>query len=115
MFEFQKLEVYKKAKAYNKFSRQILTTVPYDKVVNYQLRRAAHSIVLNIAEGSGRFTRLDKRHLFIIARSSLFECVSIIDELNDDQLLEPETFQKYMEDSVTLSKMLFTMIQNLSK
>jgi hypothetical protein len=31
------------------------------------------SIVLNIAEGSGRFSNADKRNFYIIARSSIFE------------------------------------------
>jgi four helix bundle protein len=38
-----------------------------------QLVRAAGSVGANIAEGAGRWTEADKRHLFLIARGSLYE------------------------------------------
>jgi hypothetical protein len=39
-----------------------------------QLDRASVSIVLNIAEGSGRFTPAEKAHFYLIARGSAMEC-----------------------------------------
>ena len=57
MFDFENLEVYKKAKAFNtEINSSILRNDNLDSVVKNQLRRASLSIVLNIAEGSSRFS-----------------------------------------------------------
>ena len=62
MFDFEKLEVYKKAKEFNRITTSFLHEKNLDRVTNDQLRRAAFSIMLNIAEGSGRYSKADKRN-----------------------------------------------------
>jgi four helix bundle protein len=50
-----------------------------------QLSRASSSIVLNLAEGSGRFGKKDQRRFYSIAFGSLRECQAIIDlELSEN-------------------------------
>jgi four helix bundle protein len=44
-----------------------------------QLERASSSIVLNTAEGLGRFSPLDKTRFFVIARGSAMESAATID------------------------------------
>ena len=44
-----------------------------------QLTRASSSIVLNLAEGSGRKQTNDRKHFFQIAYGSLKECEAILD------------------------------------
>ena len=78
MFDFEKLLVYQKAKSFCKEVSTILSQKNSDKVTGDQLRRASFRIMLNIAEGSSRFSSRDRRKLLVIARGSAFECVAII-------------------------------------
>ena len=60
MFDFEKLTVYSKAKKYNKKVNQFLKDTRLDTTNRDQLRRASFSIMINIAEGTGRFTKPDR-------------------------------------------------------
>lgn len=115
MFDFEKLDVYKKAKSFNSGIRELLKTTKLDIPTNDQLRRAAFSIVLNIAEGSGRFTKPDRKNFFIIARSSIFECMAILDVLKDESIIETSKFEGFYNGAEELSKMLFAMIKKLEQ
>jgi four helix bundle protein len=53
MFEFEKLDVYKKAKIFNARIREFIRNTKLDNTTKDQLRRAAFSVVLNLAEGVG--------------------------------------------------------------
>jgi four helix bundle protein len=44
-----------------------------------QLQRAASSVVLNLAEGSGRFSEKDQKRFFHIAFGRLRECQAVFD------------------------------------
>ena len=44
-----------------------------------QLSRAASSVCLNIAEGAGEFSALEKARFYRIARRSATECAAILD------------------------------------
>ncbi len=114
MFDFEKLEVYIKSKKYNKSVTTFLQTNKQDRVTNDQLRRASFSIMLNIAEGAGRFTNKDKRNFYVIARGSVFECVAIFDYLKEIGAVEEELYKRYYNYLEELSKMLFGLIKNLT-
>lgn len=81
MFDFEKLQVYQKAKDFNVEVQKLLDKCNLEKHVHSQLHRAAFSIMLNIAEGSGRFTKPDKRNFYVIARGSVHECAALLDFL----------------------------------
>jgi four helix bundle protein len=85
-----------------------------DKYVIDQLGRASFCIPLNIAEGSGKFSRADRRNFFVIARASVFECIAILDILSDAGKLTEEELNVLMTDADELSRILFSMIKNLS-
>ena len=113
MFDFEKLDVYKKAKIFNSGIRDFIKNTRLDSTTRDQLRRAAFSIVLNLAEGSGRFTNPDRRNFYIIARSSSFECVAILDVLKDESIIAEDAFRRFYNQAEELSKILFAMIKNL--
>jgi four helix bundle protein len=114
MFDFEKLIVYKKAKKFNAINRSFLKNSKLDATSKDQLRRASFSVVLNIAEGSGRFSKRDRRNFFVISRSSIFECIAILDILRDEKSIADELFDSIYYLGDELSKILFTMIKKLS-
>ena len=113
MFDFEKLDVYKKAKLFNSGIREFIKNTRLDGATRDQLRRAAFSIVLNLAEGSGRFTHPDRRNFYIIARSSIFECIAILDVLKDELIIEEGAYSGFYDQAEELSKILYAMVKNL--
>jgi four helix bundle protein len=114
MFDFEKLQVYQKAKEYNvQVRKEILSIKALDKSAKDQLRRAAMSIMLNIAEGTSRFSNADKRNFYVISRGSVFECVAVNDILESENIISVETKMEFYGKAEEISKMLFAMIKNL--
>ncbi|TSC71536.1 MAG: S23 ribosomal protein [Parcubacteria group bacterium Gr01-1014_48] len=93
--DFENLKVYCYAKELN---REILHFVKNNKHIDPylrdQLRRASISIVINIAEGSGKFSKADKRNFYTIARGSTYECVSLFDIIHDEQQITDAEYKK---------------------
>lgn len=115
MFDFERLEVYQKAKYFHAdVCGYLLKAINLDAGTKNQLRRASLSIVLNIAEGSSRFTKPDRKHFYIIARGSVFECVAIFDNLKLQNFIDEKMFSEYYSRYEELSRMIFAMIRNLS-
>ena len=115
MFDFEKLEVYKKARQFNLIITDFLEEVPrVSKNKKDQFERAAFSIMLNIAEGSGRFTNKDKRNFYVISRGSTFECVAILDYLSAKNIIDAKTYSLHYSSLEEISKMLLAMIKRLS-
>jgi four helix bundle protein len=75
-----RLDVYAVALA---FHQQMtgLTLGRGQAAVRDQLTRASLSIVLNVAEGAGRFSPGDKARFYGMARGSACECAAILDVL----------------------------------
>ena len=81
MFGFQRLDAYRAATEFLGVTWRIVVRIPkgHGDIVD-QLRRAALSVPLNIAEGSGKFNR-DAVRFYTIARGSALECAAILDAL----------------------------------
>ncbi|MGE5185320.1 MAG: four helix bundle protein [Acidobacteriota bacterium] len=78
MLHFRSLDVYRCAVAHLPLAYALAKKL--DSEMANQLRRAALSINLNIAEGTGRFQR-DQRKFLVTARGSALECGAIIDAM----------------------------------
>ena len=113
MFDFQKLEVYQKAHLFNECIQPFLKGIKLDKIYKDQLRRAAFSITLNIAEGTARVSKADRRNFYVISRGSAYECQAILDHLKRINLMELREYEQCSNILVEISKMLFSMIKRL--
>ncbi|MFC1571865.1 four helix bundle protein [Candidatus Margulisiibacteriota bacterium] len=80
-----------------------------------QLRRAASSIVLNIAEGSGKWTKRDKVNFYRIARASAFECVGALDLISIYQLVEQQNKEKLKNELVKIAGEIQALIFGVEK
>jgi len=82
MLTFQKLDVYQRAIEFLALTTEATAALPKGyAALGDQLRRAASSIPLNIAEGAGRTGRLDTARCYAIARGSAMECAAALDAL----------------------------------
>lgn len=113
MFPFQKFEVYNKAKHYKHEISLLIKSQKIEEPLRSQINRASLSIVLNIAEGSGRFSKADRRNFFVIARSSIFECVAALDILLEEKSIDEDIYYKLLPLAEELSRMLLSLISHL--
>jgi four helix bundle protein len=113
-FDFQKLEVYRKSRDFHITCKSILKNISVEKYVNDQLGRASYSVVLNIAEGSAKQTKPDRKNFFTISRGSVFECAAILDILRKEEKINDHDYSSAIKLADEISRILFTMIKNLS-
>ena len=81
MFGLQRLDVYKASIRFLGVADGFAARCRGRASLADQLRRAALSIPLNIAEGSGKFGP-DARRFYAMARGSALECAAILDALS---------------------------------
>ena len=80
VFDHQRLDVYQRSIDFVALAEEVISHLPRGRSdIADQLRRAAASIALNIAEGAGEFSPTDKARLYRIARRSATECAAILD------------------------------------
>ncbi|MGP8237801.1 MAG: four helix bundle protein [Limisphaerales bacterium] len=80
-FDHEKLEVYQESLAFVAWLEPLLQKLPKSIAVRDQLDRASTSIVLNLAEGNGKYTSPDRCRFFDISRGSALECAAALDVL----------------------------------
>ncbi len=79
-FDHEKLDVYQVAIEFVAKADDIVEQLPRGRgYLADQLQRAALSIVLNIAEGAGKFSPADKSVFYTRARGSATESAAVLD------------------------------------
>jgi four helix bundle protein len=80
ILDHEKLDVYKISIDFMAIAIRITKSIPrgYSSLSD-QLKRAAWSIPLNIAEGCGKRGVNDKKRFYAIARGSAMECAAVLD------------------------------------
>jgi four helix bundle protein len=115
MFDFCKLDVYQKAKAFCILMHKLISDGKFDRTTNDQLRRASFSIMLNIAEGTSRFSNKDRKNFYVISRGSAFECAAILEYLFEVAEISKDAYSNYLKNLEEISKMLYGLIRGLDK
>jgi len=116
-FMFEKLEVYQRAVSLSEKVTRLTENFPpkgYYHLVD-QLRRAALSICLNIAEGNGRWHPKDRKNFFWIARGSIFECVPLVELCRREGLITEENCAELRAELEALAKMMTALIRGVEK
>ncbi len=110
-FDHEKLKVYQKALEFIVWIQPILSKLDYRSDIRNQLERASNSILLNIAEGNGKFTDKDRCRYFDISKGSVLESSSCIDIIFIKKIIsqDEKTFGKQM------LKEIFSMLIGLIK
>ena len=113
MFDFEKLEVYQIAKGVVTDSLKIIySNTKLDPYIKDQWKKASLDILLNLAEGTGRMTSADKKHYITISRSSVFECVAILQILGETATLPMAEAQNLYDRYEKISKMILGMYRS---
>lgn len=106
-FNFENLDVYKKSLDFSNSIYDLTKTWSreYHSSLTDQIRRAALSIVLNIAEGASR-TKLEFKRFITISRGSAHECVPILEIACKQGIIDNKRKEDLLEELLVLSKML---------
>ncbi len=114
-FDFEKLKVYRKAVNFADTLYIATRKFPaYEKFgVVSQLRRAALSISFNIAEGTGRHHNNERRQFYRMARSTVHECIPLLEISKRQGYLSEEKSLHYYKDCHELARMINGLIKSL--
>lgn len=117
MSDYEELKVYQKALIFVDRIYELTKDYPKEELYGIvsQLRRAAVSIVCNIAEGSGRYHDKEYIQFLRIARASVFECMALIEISQRRGYLAKDRADSLEKSGEEISKMLNALIKTISK
>jgi four helix bundle protein len=83
-FDHERLDVYRTSLGFVVASSRLIEALPsgYGYLAD-QLRRAALSVTLNIAEGAGEYAPAEKARFYRMAKRSATECAAILDVVKE--------------------------------
>lgn len=114
MFAFEDLRVYNDALSFTKDIYKLTKVFPKDEVfgITSQLRRAATSVALNIAEGSG-LSRKEFKNFLRRARGSTYECIPILAIALDGNYISGEDHQKVYNTCNALARSISALMKSV--
>lgn len=112
-FDHEKLKVYQKALDFVKWGHLLLKNVKKNSTTD-QFDRASDSIVLNIAEGNGKYTSRDRCRYFDIAKGSGFESAACLDLMLVKEMISKEICTEGKEQLNEIISMLIGLIKSNS-
>lgn len=114
-FDHERLDVYRVAIDFVATAAVLIEGLPpRQSHLADQVSRASTSIVLNIAEGAGEFSRREKARFYRMALRSATECAAILDVLKRLGLVSEAAAASGREPLLRIVSMLTRMIQGLS-
>ncbi|PIY96805.1 MAG: hypothetical protein COY66_02645 [Candidatus Kerfeldbacteria bacterium CG_4_10_14_0_8_um_filter_42_10] len=115
LFRFRNFRVYKDALNFRKEIYELTKKFPKGELFNLtsQTRRAANSILLNIAEGSNRLTDLDFGRFLNTSLTSLEEVVACLDIALDEKYISAKEHDEYLAKAELLGKKLIAFCKKL--
>src|SRR5439155_14673654 len=113
-FDHEKLDVYQESIAFCGWVGELLGQISAKAAAKDQLDRASTSVPLNIAEGNGKFSTVDRARFLEIARGSALECAACLDVLAVRKLVAPERILPAKERLVRIVNMLMGMLKRFS-
>jgi four helix bundle protein len=113
-FDHEKLDVYQESIAFCGWVGELLSEISAKAAAKDQLDRASTSLPLNIAEGNGKFSTVDRARFLEIARSSALECAACLDVLEVRKLIGAERVILGKEKLVAVVNMLMGMLKRFS-
>lgn len=114
-FDHEKLEVYRESIAFCGWVGELLAEISGKASAKDQLDRASTSLPINIAEGNGKFSSVDRARFLEIARGSALECAACLDVLAVRKLVSPERILPAKEQLVRIVNMLMGMLKRFSE
>ncbi|MCX8106889.1 MAG: four helix bundle protein [Ignavibacterium album] len=113
-FDHERLNVYKKALDFIQFTNSILSRIQYKSEIKEQLDRSSISILLNIAEGNGKFSGKDRCRYFDISMGSTLESAAALDILFVKKIINEEERYRGKEILNEIVAMLIGLIKSNS-
>ena len=118
IFRFRSFPVYEDARHFRQQIKK-LSREKFPKEENFILRqqlwRALDSVLLNIAEGTDRYSDRDFSHFLNIALGSLDEIVACLDCAFDDCYISAEDQQLYIRQADNLARQLKAFMAKIRK
>jgi four helix bundle protein len=115
-FDHEKLEVYQVAIQFVAWSEILLEDCKGKAAsAKKHLDEASSSIPNNIAEGNGKWSKMDRKKFFEVARASALECASCLDILVAKRRINVARVIEGKEELRSIVNLLTRMIKNLSE